>query len=91
MNRRNPEEPEALGPADLTGREGAGARPQRGEPQRGEPQRGEPQRGEPQRGGESAMWTDDDFTASGEYAAEYGADEFGVLGIGTPSRPPLVR
>jgi capsular polysaccharide biosynthesis protein len=79
MNRRSPEEPEALGPVDLTGRDGAGARPQRGEPQRGEPQRG----------GESAMWTDDDFTASGEYAAEYGADEFGVLGIGTPSRPPL--
>jgi capsular polysaccharide biosynthesis protein len=61
MNRRNPDEPEALGSADPTGRDA-----------------------------ESVMWTDDDFTASGEYAAEYGAGEFGAFGLGSPSRPALI-
>src|SRR5579863_8114113 len=68
MNRRDPGEPEALGSADLTGRDGADLRA---------------------RGDESAMWTDDDFTASGEYVAEYGADDLGAFGVGSPSRPDL--
>src|SRR5579859_7256772 len=71
MNRRNPDEPEAVGSADLTARESAGTGPR------------------PRGADESAMWTDDDFTASGEYVAEYGANEFGALGLGSPSRPAL--
>lgn len=71
MNRRNPDEPEALGRADLAGREGAGPRSRVGD--------------------EPAMWTDDDFTASGDYAPEYGAGEYGPnLAISTPSRPALI-
>ena len=71
MNRRNPDEPEALGRADLAGGEGAGPRSRTGD--------------------EPAMWTDDDFTASGDYAPEYGAGEFGAnLAISTPARPALV-
>ena len=71
MNRRNPDEPEALGRADLPGRDGVGARSRAGD--------------------EPAMWTDDDFTASGDYAPEYGAGEYGPnLAISTPSRPALI-
>jgi capsular polysaccharide biosynthesis protein len=71
MNRRNPDEPEVQGRADLAGHDSAVARSRAGD--------------------ESAMWTDDDFTASGDYAAEYGAGEYGPgLAISTPSRPALI-
>jgi capsular polysaccharide biosynthesis protein len=71
MDRRNPDDPEALGRADAAGRDSSGARSRAA--------------------GESAMWTDDDFTASGDYAPEYGGGEYGAnLAISSPSRPALV-
>jgi capsular polysaccharide biosynthesis protein len=70
MNRRSPDDPVALGPPEVAGRNSVGARSRDGD--------------------ESAMWTDDDFTTSGEYAAEYGANEYEAgPALITPARPAL--